>query len=387
MDINLSNLKESNDFLNVLFENITSAIFITDKELKVQSVNDTFLTLFGQKRELIEGMYCGNVIGCAFAYEAGAECGTTDYCNACTLRSTLYSTFLKQIPVYKQRLDRDFYINHKIEAKNLIFSSKYILFDGKEMVLVIIDDITEIEEKRKSLQKLNEEMNAILGMAAHDLRNPLSAIKSLSEIMIDGYTKLDENKILDFLGMIKEASGFSLNLLNELLDISKIHAGKLQLSPSSNDYSNLLQRIVKLSRYKAESKQIAIDLKLPFDDFEFYFDKNKIEQVLNNLIDNAIKYSFANTRISVSVSVENNHIITHITDEGQGIPQNELHNLFNPFQTTSVKSTAGEKSTGLGLAIVKKIVEGHRGSIWVDSTVGAGSTFSFKLPMVKKYTP
>mgnify|MGYP003822399533 FL=1 len=114
------------------------------------------------------------------------------------------------------------------------------------------------------------------------------------------------------------------------------------------------------------------------------FDRNKITQVLNNLITNAIKFSWPDTEITVEVRKEQDYIITGIIDQGQGIPSDEINNMFKPFQKTSVKATAGERSTGLGLAITKKIVEGHGGKISVESLVGKGTKFSFTLPVVRR---
>jgi signal transduction histidine kinase len=110
-------------------------------------------------------------------------------------------------------------------------------------------------------------------------------------------------------------------------------------------------------------------------------DRNKIEQVLNNLISNAIKYSYPNTTIRIEVLRQGDFVVTKVIDQGQGIPADELPHVFKPFQKASTKPTAGEKSTGLGLAIVKKIIEGHQGEIGVESEVGKGSTFFFRLPL------
>ena len=125
----------------------------------------------------------------------------------------------------------------------------------------------------------------------------------------------------------------------------------------------------------AKKKSQKIVIKTSLTEIQFCFDKNKIEQVLNNLLGNAIKYSVANTQITIEVSSSENWVNTRIVDEGQGIPLNELGTVFHPFQTTSVKATSNEKSTGLGLAIVKKIIESHHGTVSVVSEVGKGSVF------------
>jgi signal transduction histidine kinase len=110
-------------------------------------------------------------------------------------------------------------------------------------------------------------------------------------------------------------------------------------------------------------------------------DVPKIEQVLNNLISNAGKFSASNSTVEVRAYKNDTEIVISVKDEGQGIPADEVDRLFIPFGNLSVKSTGGEQSTGLGLAIVKRIVEGHKGRIWVQSEVGVGSTFSFSLPL------
>jgi signal transduction histidine kinase len=138
---------------------------------------------------------------------------------------------------------------------------------------------------------------------------------------------------------------------------------------------------VKQNFVLAHKKNQLLEFNSSLQKFYMVIDRNKIEQVLNNLIANAMKYSFENTKILVDVSVENRELVTKVIDEGQGIPKAELDKIFHPFQTTSVKSTANEKSTGLGLAIVKKIIESHHGSVSVESEVGKGSVFTFRLPV------
>jgi signal transduction histidine kinase len=110
-------------------------------------------------------------------------------------------------------------------------------------------------------------------------------------------------------------------------------------------------------------------------------DRQKIEQVLNNLVSNALKFSLPGSMVRVSASRVNGSVVVTVGDRGPGIPSEELDRLFKPFSRTSVRSTAGERSTGLGLAISRKIVEAHGGRIWAESEVGMGSTFSFSLPV------
>lgn len=245
----------------------------------------------------------------------------------------------------------------------------------------LADAQRELAKKNAALAALNEQKNRLLGMAAHDLRNPLGVIMSYARFLnrMAG-AKLDE-KELQFVAQIEKSSQFMLRLLEDLLDVSQIESGKLALHLAPLDLAALVENNVALNRVLAGAKQIDIALELPAGLPAVEADATKIEQVLNNLVSNAVKYSHAGTAVRVSVGADDKEIVVAVRDQGQGIPEAELSKLFQPFSKTSVKSTAGEKSTGLGLAITRKIVEGHGGRIWVESRVGEGSTFSFSLPL------
>lgn len=144
---------------------------------------------------------------------------------------------------------------------------------------------------------------------------------------------------------------------------------------------SFLRKIVGLNQIIANRKQIRITLNIPQPIPGLSFDPVKMEQVVNNLLSNAIKYSHAGTTVSIGAFSTDNDVVISIRDEGQGIPAGEIEKLFTPFAKISVASTDGEKSTGLGLSIVKKIINGHRGKIWVESEVGKGSVFYFSLPL------
>jgi signal transduction histidine kinase len=175
-----------------------------------------------------------------------------------------------------------------------------------------------------------------------------------------------------------------LRLVTDLLHISKIEAGKLQLELKETDFSGLLERNVELNRLLAAQKQIDIQLSQEEDIPALRVDAAKIEQVLNNLIGNAVKFSHPHTEVEVRAARRESDVVVNVRDEGQGIPAGELDRLFIPFASLSVRGTAGEQSTGLGLAIARRIVEGHGGEIWVRSEVGVGSTFSFSLPLAAR---
>jgi len=389
MTLKIKNLKDSSEFLNILFDNINSALFIVDNEIKVREFNNAFSLLLNRRAEDIIGKLCGNALGCAFTVDENALCGEASYCKQCDLRKSLIFGFTKQVPTDKQHLLREFYINGVKVPKHFLYTTRYIVFDGKEMILMIVDDITELEESRTLLEKQNEELkslnklkNEFLGIAAHDLRNPIGAIWSFSSILLDAgntYTEFEKQK---FVKMIADSSQFSLHLLNELLDIVRIESGKLEVYMENVDYKQFVLENINLNQIFAHKKNIQIELIVPGNFISLKIDKAKINQVLNNLISNAIKFSESGKIILVEIVCENEFITTHVMDQGLGIPAEEQSKLFKVFSKTSVKTTAGEGSTGLGLSIVKKIIHAHDGKIGVKSEPGIGSDFWFKLPLI-----
>lgn len=238
----------------------------------------------------------------------------------------------------------------------------------------------QLESLNSQLIKLNEEKNYFLGMAAHDLRNPLVIIQGFADLILDDGNSYPEETV-EHLNIIKSSSEFCLELVNNLLDVSKIESGKLDLKLQKINLISLIKKTIKFILPIATKKNIIINLKTEFEDLECTIDESQFEQVLNNLISNGIKYSEMNTVITCSVSKQDDFAVIEVKDQGKGIPENEMNKLFKPFQKTSVKSTAGEKSTGLGLVITKKIVEAHKGTITVESKQGEGTSFTVKIPL------
>jgi len=248
----------------------------------------------------------------------------------------------------------------------------------------IAGQLSVIIEKSRLYQKLIE-VNALkdrfLGIAAHDLRSPLGVGKNFLALFLQGYLGEIPDEQLKILRTIDRNLDRMLQMINDLLDISTIESGQLELKPQRIDLSLYLQKAVELRRPLAQAKSISLQLELPPELPEVSMDPQRIDQVLDNLVTNAIKFSFAGTQIILSARKTGNFVSIEVKDQGQGIPQQDLLKLFSDFGKTSVKPTSGEKSTGLGLAIVKRIVEAHEGQVGAESETGKGSTFYFTLPV------
>ena len=276
-------------------------------------------------------------------------------------------------------------VDHAFEHNRLLQDRRKLTEDlqraNVELEAKVKERTRELEEKNALLEEANRTKNLFLGMAAHDLRNPSGNIGALAELILDEETTMSRAERNKWIGLIRSQAEGMLNLLEDLLDISKIEAGKVELHPESTVLATYVEEMRNRNRLLAEKKKITlttdVDPGLP----SVAFDENRIGQVLNNLLSNAFKYSPINTSVVLSVRAIPGSIEFSVFDHGQGIPPDEIPKLFGAFQRTSTKPTAGEKSTGLGLCISKKIVEAHGGKIGVESEPGRGSRFWFTLPV------
>jgi two-component system sensor histidine kinase/response regulator len=242
----------------------------------------------------------------------------------------------------------------------------------------------EFQHKNEELSKLVNDKNMLLGMAAHDLRNPLHAIQAYSEILEMKLPETSDESLLRMIKTIRRQSKFMLDLVNDLLNISVIDLGKLKLNLQQSNVANLVKTNCKLNESVADQKNISIHLTCDLSIPEMVIDPNKIEQVLNNLVNNAIKYSHPGSSIDIALKKDAEGVLLSVQDHGVGIPEGDTEHLFETITKKRSKGTSGEPSTGLGLAIAKRIVEEHKGKIWIKSKLGNGSTFYVYLPRIFK---
>ena len=224
---------------------------------------------------------------------------------------------------------------------------------------------------------LNQDKDRYLGIAAHDLRNPLSSMRGLAELMIE--TPLEPDQRLEFLQTIRGTSDEMLGLVNDLLDTAVIESGKLDLHRKDQDVAALVRRRIRTLEPQARRKEIA--LVVDAAKAHAAIDAARFGQVIDNLISNAIKFSPAGTTVRIAVRVDGDRCTFSVQDQGPGIPAADRALMFRSFQKLSAQPTGGEKSTGLGLAIVKKIVDAHGGTISVDDAPGGGTRFTVTTPV------
>jgi signal transduction histidine kinase len=241
----------------------------------------------------------------------------------------------------------------------------------------------DLDARNKHLVELNDLKTRFLGMAAHDMRTPLASIGGFSQILIDGASQMSEPEKEDFLTRIRNLSRQMLGMINDLLDVTVIESGQLNLDLIERPLSETLLNRLPLFELLADKKNILIDAQLetlppvPFDEC-------RIHQVFDNLLGNAVKFSPAGSRIVVSLDAEGDFARVTVRDEGPGLCEADKNRLFDGFQKLNPRPTGGEKSTGLGLIIARKMVEAHGGKLTVESAPGKGSIFGFMLPLIPK---
>jgi PAS domain S-box-containing protein len=238
----------------------------------------------------------------------------------------------------------------------------------------------KIHQQNKKLNKLNALKNKFLGIASHDLRNPLYAIMSYSQILSEGSLGEINDQQRITLQKVSKSGGFMCRLLDNLLNISQIESGKFSLKKSHQDINILAKDQVEKNQLLANKKQIQVHFESQASP-ALKVDECAMTQVMDNFIINAIKFSPNNTKIYVRTETSNNHFRFLVKDEGPGISEEDQKLAFGEFQTLGSKPTGGEKSTGLGLAISKKLIQLHGGKVGILSQEGKGSTFYFELPM------
>jgi signal transduction histidine kinase len=240
----------------------------------------------------------------------------------------------------------------------------------------------DLEEAVRKLRKISEAKTEFVSIASHQLRTPLTVIKGIASMMHEGdFGKIDELQ-KRYLTKILDSTDRLIKLVNVLLDVTKIEAGREKLDVKEIQLENIIKSLILELNNKAKTRGIRLEFKKCGPMPKIGADPERIRQVILNLLDNAINYT-PKGKIEISLERKMNFLICHVSDTGTGISKEELPLLFKKF----VRAKKGSKYAGfgLGLYIAKKIVEAHGGKIWVESKgKGKGSTFSFSLPFVAK---
>ncbi len=234
----------------------------------------------------------------------------------------------------------------------------------------------EISNQKAALQKSNREKDRILSIVAHDLRSPVGATVALADLVAE-----EENDAMreDLIGMIKEAAQNALVLIGELVTVRGDE--HMELKKETMDLVAFVKETLRLMEHKVKEKKQVLKTELPDEPIIIAIDKEKIRRVVSNIVGNAVKFTKEGGNIIVKVKREEDNVLILIKDNGIGIPDKLLPDLFGMFTAAKRPGTSGEQSIGLGLSISRQITEAHGGKIWAESKENSGSTFYISLPL------
>jgi signal transduction histidine kinase len=239
----------------------------------------------------------------------------------------------------------------------------------------------EIEEKGRQIEAANRHKSEFLANVSHELRTPLNAIIGFSEVLGEKmFGELNE-KQAEYTDDILSSGRHLLSLINDILDLSKIEAGRMELEVTTFDLPGAAENALILVRERVTRHGIKLEREIDERLGEFTGDERKVKQILLNLLSNAVKFTPEGGKIRVKAMRGDDSAIISVADTGVGIAREDQEAIFEEFRQVGTNYAQKREGTGLGLALTRKFVEMHGGKIWVDSELGKGATFTFTLPI------
>lgn len=348
----------------IILDNSTEAIFKANKNGEIQNYNWAFNKMFG--------LTDGKIFYLKDLFPSDDE----------------YNQFAEKLN--KEGLIKEFVIRVNLGDKKRMLSINAKFIDnyerGEQQLIGSIQDITERILAEEKIKKYNEELTSLIqtkdkffSILAHDLLSPFSVLMGYSEILSSQSDDLSKEEIKEFSGYIYNVSKNSLNLLNELLDWSRIQTNRIKYNPSKLNLKTIALEIIALYREAADTKSILISNYIP-ESIDVIADSYMLNTIFRNLISNAIKFTPTGGNIIVDAKRLNGESEFYVKDTGVGIDEVVLKDLFKIEKTHTTMGTNKEQGNGLGLILCKELVEKNNGSIEVKSKVGEGSTFYVRLP-------
>jgi len=281
---------------------------------------------------------------------------------------------------YNESIRKEVYISHLDSWFDFVF--QFIEWtDNKTSVLLMAHNISERKNRIDKLNELNATKDKFFSIISHDMKNPFQSLIGFSDMLLNNIDLNETGKVKMILEHIRDVSNNAYKLLENLLEWSRSQTGSIKQVPEKINVFAITSETCELLNKIADEKDITILIEMPEDLYSFS-DKHILSMVLRNLITNAIKFTHRNGLVKITAEENHSDITLNVIDNGIGIPKEVQQRLFEIGVNFTVNGTIGEKGTGLGLILCKELVELNGGQIYVESTLGAGSKFSFTVPKI-----
>lgn len=373
----LSSITELND---AILSSVDAYIILANKDFIVEKTNYYKLS---KEPEIKQPLRVGELLRCKNGLDAG-QCGTHAMCSSCPVRAAITKCFEDKNCFSKLDVPMRLYVSSKIGDFvdcEVSVSGSYLNIGCEDRVLLTVRDVTkekklqrQLEEDRLQAQFEAEQKSAFLANMSHEVRTPLNAIVGFAGLLATA-PEIERNKYVE---IIKGNTTMLLQLVNDILDISKIESGTLEFVYSDVDINQIMHELEDIFRLRLEEADspVKVIFKPSLPVGFIHTDKNRISQVLSNFLSNAFKYT-SNGSITLGYEVRSNDMYFYVTDTGTGIPADKVNSVFGRF----TKLDSKKQGTGLGLAISQTIINKLGGEIGAKSELGKGSTFWFTLPI------
>ena len=368
------------DFSDAILRNIDAYIVLANRNFLVEKTN--YYSLNSEKDDCVLHRV-GELLRCKNALDSGA-CGTHENCKSCPVRASIERCFREKNSFSRLEAPMRLYLSD--DTDNYVdcvvsVSGAYMVQNRDEKVLLTVRDITrlkKVQEEREAARRVaevaGEQKTAFLANMSHEIRTPLNAIVGFAGLL----SNASESERNSYVEIIKGNTNMLLQLVNDILDMSKIEAGTLEFIYSDTDVNQIMRELEGIFRLRLEeadsSVRIVFEPCLPV--CFIHTEKNRVSQVLSNFLSNAFKYTKEGS-ITLGYKVREDDIYFYVQDTGAGIPAGKVDKVFERF----MKLDAKKQGTGLGLSISRTIIKKLGGEIGVFSEYGKGSTFWFTLPV------